>query len=1124
MGRRERRISFSVTVLACLLYAAPAFAQTDTTGAMQGVVRDESGNGIAGVTVVATSTATQTANSEITDDAGRYEISNLPPGTYNVVFYYSDLTYKRTGVSVKLGQVVPVHAKIDTNQSGGEVIEIEGSAPTIDVGSTKQGVSIDQDYTRNIPVPGRTFESALGAAPGSQGDLYGVSFSGSSSLENSYIVDGVNTTGLNFGNVGSAVINDFIQETEIITGGYNAEFGRSTGGVVNVVTKSGTNEFKGSVFFNFRNSALTNEAERAPQDGTSIEADVNLAYDTDFGFELGGPIVKDKVWFYVGFAPRLLKTNIDRFTQRQIDCRQVDPLTGDFRRDAQGRIECLPDLAANGGYADGMPDVDPETDFTIYERIPGSDQRLADTTQQYNFISKINFAVAPEHQGQVSVQGNPATRSSVGIFGEPGTSRRNIQQITTSVGAKWTSKFNDNKTEVEASLGWYRSKFNSESREDLFNNRALQIIRFGQLATHGIGGRETDATLDFCRDSGMPNGPDRYPLIDNCPDHLGVGYRVNGVGGIGDDLEERRSIKLAGSQRVRAAGHHVFKGGIDIESNLTEVPRHLSGGVFYDTILPNGTFQPMVEANRFARIDPIAGSRTCGADDDGNPIACEFFEGANPATGNTLNWSAFVQDSWSIQPNLTLNAGLRYEEQRLRYSAELQNSKDPITGKELGKNALVMDNMWAPRIGLIYDWTKEGRSKVYGHWGRFFESIPMRINERSFGGETFYIQRWGIGQCGDAVDFIGGPSGDNCPDGSDPSLQPDLGDFLLGSGVIVQPGVKPQYMDEIVLGVEYEAFEDVRVGVAYKNRRLGRVLEDVSVDNADTYIIANPGEFDPDEEARLQSEIDDMDADVDADGNGISDKEEAQAELDGFRRVRLFDKAKRDYNSIELIVTKRFSRNFFVQAAYTYARTEGNFGGLFSADTGQLDPNITSQFDLIELLANRDGPLPQDRPHYFKFDGYYTWDFEKYGQLTTGVRLRALSGIPQDALGRHYLYGIGESYLLPRGSVGRNEFEKSADIHIGYGRDLGKGYHLEGFFDMFNIANDQGTFDVDENYTFDPANPIVGGTDEDLVYLKETTQSTGLEIPEPVGRNQNFGNPRFRYGPRFARVGLRLTF
>ena len=731
MGRRERRISLGVTLLACALFAMPAFAQTDTTGAMQGVVRDESGSGLAGVTVVATSTATQTANSEITDDSGRYEISNLPPGTYNVVFYYSDLTYKRSSINVKLGQVVPVHAKIDTNQSGGEVIEIEGSAPTIDVGSTKQGVSIDQDYTRNIPIPGRTFASALGAAPGSQGDLYGVSFSGSSSLENSYIVDGVNTTGLNFGNVGSAVINDFIQETEIITGGYNAEFGRSTGGVVNVVTKSGTNEFAGSVFFNFRNETITNRASRAERNGTSIDADVNLAYDTDFGFELGGPVIKDKVWFYVGFAPRLLKTNIDRFTQRQIDCRQIDPMTGDFRRDGNGNIDCRPELQSDGGFADGMADTDPETDFFIYERIGESDQRLASTTQQYNFITKINFAVAPEHQGQVSVQGAPASQNTAGIFGEPGATQRNAQNVTTSLGGKWTSKFNDNKTEVEASVGWYRSKFTSESVESTFNERPLQLLLFGDLATHGIGGREQDNTVRACQDSGDPNGPDRYPLIDNCPDHLGAGYRVNGIGGIGDDLEERRSIKLTGSQRVRAAGHHVFKGGVDVESNLTEVPRHLSGGAFYRTFLPNGVFTPLVEANRFAKLDPVAGASNCGQDADGNPIACDFFEGANPATGNTFNWSAFVQDSWSIQPNLTLNAGLRYEEQRLRYSAELQDSVDPITGKNLGKNALVMDNMWAPRIGVIYDWTKEGRSKVYGHWGTLLREHPD-AHQRAF--------------------------------------------------------------------------------------------------------------------------------------------------------------------------------------------------------------------------------------------------------------------------------------------------------------------------------------------------------------------------------------------------------
>src|SRR4029077_8649827 len=145
-----------------------------------------------------------------------------------------------------------------------ETIHVVGKTPTIDPTSTTQGITIDKNYIKNIPVPGRTFEAALGAAAGSQNDGLGTSFSGSSSLENQYYVDGVNTTGLTFGTVGSPVINDFIEEIEVITGGYNAEFGRATGGIVNVVTKSGSNELKGSIFGYMQPGFLTAPAKTTP--------------------------------------------------------------------------------------------------------------------------------------------------------------------------------------------------------------------------------------------------------------------------------------------------------------------------------------------------------------------------------------------------------------------------------------------------------------------------------------------------------------------------------------------------------------------------------------------------------------------------------------------------------------------------------------------------------------------------------------------------------------------------------------------------------------------------------------------------------------------------------------------
>src|SRR5262249_8298328 len=155
------------------------------------------------------------------------KIDNLTPGPYLVQFFFATVTVQREGIIVGVNKTTPVFITMNTDEAG-ETINITGAAPTIDPTSTRQGITLDEEYTKNIPVPGRTFEAALGAAAGSQNDGYGVAFSGSSSLENQYVVDGINTTSLSLGMVGSPVINDFIQEIEVITGGYDAEYGRAT--------------------------------------------------------------------------------------------------------------------------------------------------------------------------------------------------------------------------------------------------------------------------------------------------------------------------------------------------------------------------------------------------------------------------------------------------------------------------------------------------------------------------------------------------------------------------------------------------------------------------------------------------------------------------------------------------------------------------------------------------------------------------------------------------------------------------------------------------------------------------------------------------------------------------------
>ncbi|KAB2907387.1 MAG: TonB-dependent receptor plug domain-containing protein [Kofleriaceae bacterium] len=1092
------------SLLGLALTAPPAHAQ-GTTGSIQGVVTDTStGDALAGVTIVVTSG--QVSQTAITEDDGSYRITGLMPGDYLVTFFFGDTTIERKNINVGVDKTTPVFQKINTQAAVAETIVIEDKPPAIDPTSTSQGITIDQEYTKNIPVPGRTFESTLGAAAGSQGDGLGVAFSGSTSLENQYYVDGVNTTGLRYGTSGSPVINNFIEEIEVITGGYNAEYGRATGAVVNVVTITGDNTLKGEVFASVRPGLLVAEREFTPFEGASIDTIGNLDYSADAGFVLAGPIVKDKLWFALGVAPTANRTKITRSTKRRMDCQQQLP-SGELSA-------CDPRSVASGGFADGTADVDPDTGFTLYEEL--GRRNLYDTSIGAYMLGKLNYAVRPEHQGQLSFNAAPGRRVAKQLYGLPQSGDYTISGATTDVAAKWTSKFNDNKTEVEAVIGWHRDSTTVTPRVAAAGVTPYEDLIFGNLGVWSDLGYEDASTKAGCTDNAAG---DLYPLIENCPDLVGHGYSVGGLGSVIDDRDNRYSAKLALTQRVKAMGSHEIKAGVDVDDNRLSEPRTYTGGVFFQ----NFQDRSQIYTNRFVQVAPVMTDdpkfdEVCPHTPAGamQPVQqpCRYIgqtgEGSQ-VQGQTVNWSAYVRDSWQIRPNLTFNAGLRYEEQRLRYAEYLRDDIDISTNQPFGKNAMSMTNMWAPRLGLLYDWTKEGRSKIYGHWGRFYESIPMNINSRSFAGEVFYRQVYDYDQCGDMVPGYGSPSGNGCTGTGGAS------DIIGINGTLVAPGIKPQYMDERILGVEYELAEDLKLGIAYQNRGLGRVIEDVSTDGAATYVIANPGEWGEDAEADLMSRIEAED--------DPAQRARLETLLRQFRGIRKFDAPKRDYHALQFTVTRRFSKALYMQGSYTYSKTKGNFPGLISYDNGQVDPNISSQYDLIELMANRYGSLPQDKPHYIKLDGYYQFDLKQAGTLTTGARLRALSGEPRQALARHWLYGPNESFLLPRGTIGRTQFETGLDVHVGYARKLKGNMELEVYGDIFNVFNDQGIAGVSDAYSVQSAsNPIVGGTYEDLIFAKENDLQTGRETSSPIRRNPNYGNTTARYAPLTVQFGARLSF
>lgn len=243
-----------------------AYAQETTTGSLTGTVIDVQGAPMPGATVSATSA--QGSRSFATDSAGRFFARYLTPGKHAVKVEQGGFSpVEQKNVDVRLGQRLELSF---TMKVGGleETVEVVGAAPVIDTSSTTAGGVLDNESLKRLPV-GRNFTDSLYLLPGvsSSGGLgeANPSIAGASGLENNYVVDGVNITHVGYGGVGvyggfslqgNGVTQEFIKETQVKTAGFEAEYGQATGGVVNVVTQSGTNDLHGSVFAYFRPKGL----------------------------------------------------------------------------------------------------------------------------------------------------------------------------------------------------------------------------------------------------------------------------------------------------------------------------------------------------------------------------------------------------------------------------------------------------------------------------------------------------------------------------------------------------------------------------------------------------------------------------------------------------------------------------------------------------------------------------------------------------------------------------------------------------------------------------------------------------------------------------------------------------
>jgi outer membrane receptor protein involved in Fe transport len=1039
--RNPIRILSVSLALVLSLFALSASAQTSTTGSIEGTVVDVNGAAVPGVEVTVTSPNLIRAQSATTDDEGVYRIPNLPPGRYNVVIESAKGfgRAEQANVEVNLSRTSSVAITLRP-QGATETVEVTASSgAAVDIADNTSGTNVTTEQFSNFPTQ-RTVQSLYNIAPSvtrsglrdASGRERDPSVAGSSGPENNYILDGVSTTDPAFGGGGANLPFEFVQEVEVKTGAYGAEYGKSTGGIFNVITKSGGNDFRGDLFGYITTKGMVREVKTSAIPFTG--AAPSSFSEVDAGFDLGGPIVKDKLWFFGAFNP-----------QR----RSNTYLTQTFNQEVENDVT--------------TPFYAGKITWALNQNHTFNFSTFGDFTKQEGFLFRINSRVPDNGFGA-----DPDSfRGTIETGGQNYAFRLNSTFSPTFIG--------------EYNFGIHLQRANTIPASSVADTSLIQdnfaIIRGGAVLpvvdTNVVDSADAITAISF---------------VDGRGGDLVRNFTREGFGIVADQDRNRWEFALRHQNVV--GGKHTIKYGFEFQENRYSILSTSSGPArtfadpfgeeddapFPSTEMPGG----VRITNRFGVCTAAGTTATCPAGtftrrlndliaagqgpagitnavtNTGltsaqlatNPILVfasarvrDFFLNTGGEPTKTRVQSFYVQDDFKVTRNLQLNLGVRWDFQQAYGTnsdyLKLNNFKDVLQ----------------PRLGFIYDFTGQGRGKIYANFARFVETpIPLDINVRA-GGDDIQLDR-NINS-----------NRVNAPVGS-----VILAGFASGLGCLgcsatpVDPDLKPQDVFEWTAGIEYEAVRDLTLGFRGVYRYQDTVIEDGSFDDGHTYFLFNPGESLTDRIAALPPAFD-------AEGNQIFGE--------GIGGVgSSFGKARRYYRALEFTATKRFTNNFQFISSYTFSSLIGNYEGLFRNDNGQSDPNITSLFDLVSLLGNTYGRLPNDRPHQFKFNGSYRTPF----RLMLSGNFYAQSGQPFNALVPHPVYGDNEGFEVPRGTAvnpitGKTRTPSTYQLDLGahYPIALGENRELRFQFDWFNVTNSQRSLRDDETVRINSGIPGAGG-------------------------------------------------
>ncbi|WP_263367225.1 TonB-dependent receptor [Edaphobacter bradus] len=708
MTNLSRKLSLFAILLFGIGTVGLCAQATAINGSIVGDVVDAGGAMVPGVAVEADEVETAVAHQAVTDGSGHFEFLSLQPGPY--VVKISKPGFAQTiqeNLTLLIGHTISLRMTLQVAGTTTEIIVT--SAPLLDIVTTSSTTTLAEQMIATTPVLGRKFEDLLTLTPGvsiSQGpDGDEININGQRGIYNNISLDGGDYNNGFFGEQSGGqraavdITLEAVKEFQVVATGANAEFGRTGGGVVNVITKSGTNDLHGSAFYYQRLEGLT----AATSDGTPL---TNF-HREQFGGSAGGHIIKDKLFFFgaaEGIDENLLRTNLSTYNAKALassPCPVSNPVFRSNITEAQ--------IAANGDCQRQVLLNFYKTNFNQNEGLP-----VDHVVHNGAFFGRIDYSINPKNQFfgsyNFDYSRNPNQTFDVATYGTTANGVEGGAHIQ-------TLNFNLTSTLNERHLNEAHVTYGHETRpRSAINGNAVgdtgigffPSFRFGQPFFLGPGASETFYHLDF---------KDNFSWI--------VGKHTLKFGG--EYLYSHNTQIFDGF----ALGRYIFGDTV--------------GFLHYATAASAGNgFGPNTQSCSDGSYVTAPASCPAGTTNFGSPLLL-YLQDAGTRAGQTVQQAGysdignhepavFAQDTWQVLPRLTLNYGLRWDAQifpdpvvapsKTLYGPYINNSSLPIPFPSTG-HIPNQKTQFQPRFGFAYDIVGGGKSVLRGSAGIFYARQNM---------------------------------------------------------------------------------------------------------------------------------------------------------------------------------------------------------------------------------------------------------------------------------------------------------------------------------------------------------------------------------------------------------------